>query len=84
MAGFNVYWDGDLLDDLPKLHQLGGPRRRMRLQPATFGPPVGVVVAAHVAEDYVLPRPVQNDAQVQIHAGRPEVGVHRAGDPVQA
>ena len=72
------------MDNFPKLHQLGGAGVGVRFQPAALGPLVSIVVAAHVAEDGVLSGPVQDDAQVQVHASRPEVRVSRTGQPVQA
>ena len=56
----------------------------MRLQPAALGPPVGIIVAVHIAENDVLPGAVQYDTQIKVHPGRPKAKVLGAGHTVQA
>ena len=50
MFGFNVFWDSDLLDNFPKLHQLGGAGGWMGLQISAFHPLIGFIVVAGVAQ----------------------------------
>ena len=73
--GPHVHWHRNLLHDLPQFHQLVGAVGGVHFQLPALRPPVGVVVAAYVAEDYVLPSPVQDDAQVQVDPGRPEIRI---------
>ena len=82
--GPHVHWHRNLLHDLPQFHQLGGAVGGVHFQLPALRPPVGVVVAAYVAEDDILPGPVQDDAQVQVHPGRPEIRIAGSGQAVQA
>ena len=56
----------------------------MRLQPTAFGPPVGVIVAVHIAENDVLPGSVEDDAQVEVNPRRPKARIPGPGHAVQA
>lgn len=78
MDGLDVARDCDLLDPLPKLHELSRARPRMRLQPPPLGPLVGVVVVADVAEQQAAgPVAVDDQPDVLRHTNRPEVLVPR-------
>ena len=84
MFGFNVFWDSDLLDNFPKLYRLGGAGGWMGLQISAFHPLIGFIVVADVAQRHSVAPSVDDDLEVQVNADRPEIGVFRAGDPVQA
>ena len=74
---------GDFLHALPHLDDLDRAGARMRLDPAAFGPSVGVVVVADIGDQQALARLVNNQADVAIDARRPEIGVLAVVDAVQ-
>ena len=74
----------DLLDNLTQLHQLGRAGGGVCLQLPALGPLVSVVVVADIAKDDIFTSAVENYPKVETDAGRPEIWVPCAGEPVQA
>ena len=79
----DIYRDGNLLDSLSHLYQLGSAGLGMGLQLASFCPPVRLVVVVDVAEHEAALGPVDNDPDVAANPDGPEVAVSRAIKPVE-
>ena len=82
--GFDVHGHRDFLDHLAQFDQLGRSGGGMGLQLPAFRPAVGIVVAPNVAENHIVAGAVENDAQVEANAGRPEIGVLGVGQFMHA
>lgn len=79
---FHVHGHRDFLDHLAQFDQLGGAGGGVGFQLAAFCPAIGIVVAPNVAEDHILAGAVEDDAQVEVDARRPEVGISGIGQLV--
>ena len=79
----DVALGNDLLDGLSDLDDLGGAGPRVAVEAAALGPSVSVVVVADIGEEGVAGPLVEDDAEVEIDAGGPEVLVAGAVDPVE-
>src|SRR6185295_688306 len=73
----NIGWGDNLLNGLPNLHELGGARTRVRLEPAPLGPVVGLVMMIHVAKQQATLAFVDNKSEVGADTYRPEILVLR-------
>ena len=62
LLDLDVLRDGDLLDRLPNLNELGRAGLGMRLELATLSPAVGIVVVVRVAQQQTAGRPVDDQA----------------------
>jgi hypothetical protein len=79
----HIALDHHLLDGLADLDDLGGARGRVALELPPLGPGVGVVMVADVGEKRGAVLLVEDDADVAVHARRPEVRVAGVIDPVE-
>ena len=61
-------WRGDLLDPLPHFHDLDGAGARVRLDPASLGPGIGIVVVTDIGQEEARLGLVDDDADVAADA----------------
>jgi hypothetical protein len=73
----------NFLDALAHFHNLDGAGPRMRLDPPALRPGIGVVVMPDIGNQQTTARLVDDQADVPIDAGRPEIRVLTFVDAVQ-